>query len=419
SVRRQREMDPGPSNESPEEADKTGSRLVWWALTVAVASRLFIFAIAVLARSTLAIHRPRNALLTPSSGLYHGVLGRLLNGWTNGDAAWFLTIAQHGYQQRFSQAFFPLYPLLIHLLGGGGRGATVAGIALSLICFLAAALLLYHLTVRLLGARTALWTIVFLALAPTSFFFQAIYSESLFLVLTVALFFFAERRQWLLAGLAGLFATLTRSTGVILAVPLLLFALAAADWQWRRARAGLLAVLLVPAGLLIYMAYLWRTAGNPLLFERAQQHWHRSFTAPYVTLWRGFREGYRGVIHVVTHDSFAHLTASLWQTNLATVNLANFLTLIVVGALIVLVWRRLSAAYTVYALLALLFALVSPARGQSLMSLPRLALVIFPLYMALAAATVRRPVLRVLIVGVFLIGLTWLTSRFVVFTWVA
>jgi Gpi18-like mannosyltransferase len=412
-------MNSRPSNESPDAADRPDRRLVWWALAIAVASRLFVFAFAVLARSTLAIHRPSNALHTPASDLYHGVLGRLLNGWANGDAAWYLTIAEHGYQQRFSQAFFPLYPLLIHLLGGSGRGATVAGIALSLICFLVAALLLYRLTARLLGARTALWTIVFLALAPTSFFFQAIYSESLFLLLTVALFFFAERQQWLLAGLAGLLATLTRSTGVLLALPLLLFALAAADWQWRRARTGLLAVLLVPAGLLIYMAYLWRTAGNPLLFEQAQQHWHRSFTAPYVTLWRGFREGYRGVVHVVTHDSFAHLSASLRQTNLATVNLANFVTLLVIGALIILVWRRLSAPYTAYALLALLFALVSPARGQSLMSLPRLALVIFPLYMALAASTVRRPLLRVLIVGVSLIGLAWLTSRFVVFTWVA
>lgn len=412
-------MNSRPSNENPNEAGEPDRPLVWWALAIAVASRLFVFAFAVLARSTLTIHRPRNALLTPSSDLYHGVLSRLLNGWANGDAAWYLAIAQHGYQQHFSQAFFPLYPLLIHLLGGSGRGATVAGIALSLICFLAAALLLYRLTARLLGARTALWTIVFLALAPTSFFFQTIYSESLFLLFAVALFFFAERRQWLLAGLAGLLATLTRSTGVILAIPLLLFALAAADWQWHRAWAGLLAVPLVPAGLLIYMAYLWRSTGNPLLFERAQQHWHRSFTAPYVTLWRGCREGYRGVVHVVTHDSFAHLTTSLWQTNLATVNLANFVTLLVVGALIVLVWRRLSAPYTAYALLALLFALMSPARGESLMSLPRLALVIFPLYMALAAATARRPGLRAVIVGVFLIGLVWLTSRFVIFTWVA
>ena len=45
-------------------------------------------------------------------------------------------------------------------------------------------MLLYKLTADLLGERLAFWTVTFLSIAPTSFFFQAIYTESLFLLLS-------------------------------------------------------------------------------------------------------------------------------------------------------------------------------------------------------------------------------------------
>ena len=50
--------------------------------------------------------------------------------------------------------------------------------------------------------------------------------------------FLLNHRRWLAAGVVGLLAALTRSTGVVLAVPLVLFYLQAVDWQWRRIRAG-------------------------------------------------------------------------------------------------------------------------------------------------------------------------------------
>ena len=70
---------------------------------------------------------------------------------------------------------------------------------------------------RRLGAKSALWTVVFLSVFPTAFFFQAIYSESLFLLLSVACFLAARRGRWALAGAAGFLASLTRNTGLLLA----------------------------------------------------------------------------------------------------------------------------------------------------------------------------------------------------------
>lgn len=392
---------------------------VWWALGVGLASRLYVLAIGFVARSRLTILHPHAMILTPPALLYHGGAGRLWNGWTNVDAAWYLNIAQHGYAHPYSTAFFPLYPLTVRLLATTGMGYTPAGLVVSAACFVAAALLLYRLTAELLGGRTALWTVVFLSIAPASFFFTAIYSESLFLLLSVALFYLAQHRRWLAAGVVGLLAALTRSTGVVLAVPLVLFYLQAVDWQWRRIRAGILAALLVPCGLAAYMAYLWSAHGDPLVFATAERRWHRYFAWPPVTVWQGVRYGYLGAVHVVAHDGLPHLSRLLWQSSQTDINLLNLIALIVVVALIALGWRRLGAPYNTYAVLALTFALCNPATGEPLLSLPRLVLVVFPLFMALAARTERRPVVRALLVCLCLVGLAWLTARFVIFAWVA
>ncbi len=393
--------------------------LAWLALGVVVLSRLFIFAIGFLARSTLVVLHPHAMILAEPSVLYRGAAGRLLNGWANVDAGWYLSIAQHGYAHRYSEAFFPLYPLAVHAVAQSGLGYTLAGVTLSLICFVAAAMLLYRLTADALGPRTALWTVVFLSIAPTSFFFQAVYTESLFLLVSVALFFFAQRRRWLLAGLMGLLASLTRSTGVVLVFPLALLYLQSVGWHWRRVRLEALSVLLVPCGLAAYMAYLWQAHGDPMLYAHLEHRWHRYFAAPYVTVWQGAKYGYLGAAHILTDGRLLHPTILLWRSSVDTVNVGNFIALVVVAALIVLGWRRLGAACNAYAALALLFTLANPENTEPLVSLPRYMVVVFPLFMALGVCTKDRPRTRALLVGLCLVGLAWLTARFVLFAWVA
>lgn len=394
--------------------------LVWRALSVAILSRLFIFTIGYLTRSRLPVLHVHEKILASPALLYRGSLGSLFNGWANMDAGWYLSIAQHGYAHRYSEAFFPLYPLLVRLVVGIDIvGYLPGGIALSLACFIAAVMLLYKLTADLLGERLAFWTVTFLSIAPTSFFFQAIYTESLFLLLSVALFFFSQRRRWLLAGLMGLLATLTRSTGVVLAVPLVLFYLQSIDWQWRRIRIGMASVLLVPCGLFLYMAYLWHARDDPLLFAHVESQWHRYLAPPYITVWRGASYGYLGVNKLVTQDRLLHLSTYLWLPNSGIGELTNLVALVVVVGVMALGWRRLGGAYNAYAVIALAFVLSNPVAGQPLASLPRYALVVFPLFMAVAACTERRPLVRAVLVGLCLVGLAWLTARFVLFAWVA
>ena len=129
----------------------------------------------------------------------------MIDVWARWDSDWFLRIAEHGYSWPSSTpAFFPLYPFLVAGLGWVLLGHDVlAGLVISLAAGAAAFALLYRLTEGRLGEGAARRTVLFLAVAPTSLFFGAVYSESLFLLLAVAAFLAAERGRFWQAGRAG------------------------------------------------------------------------------------------------------------------------------------------------------------------------------------------------------------------------
>src|SRR3954468_10330822 len=122
-----------------------------------------------------------NALVAPSAA------------W---DSVWYLGIADGGYADPQRTAFFPLYPLLVRAGGWVIGSPLVAGALLSLGCFVVAAALLHELTRLELGAGAARWTVIALAWSPMSFFFSAVYSEALFLAVSVGALLAARRRSW-------------------------------------------------------------------------------------------------------------------------------------------------------------------------------------------------------------------------------
>src|SRR5690606_28413356 len=65
-------------------------------------------------------------------------------------------------------------------------------------------------------AELGRWALIITALLPLSYFFAAPMSESIYLALTLGVFCFGARRQWLLAAVCGALATLARSQGVLL-----------------------------------------------------------------------------------------------------------------------------------------------------------------------------------------------------------
>ncbi len=162
-----------------------------------------------------------------------GAVGNVLAASTvRWDAIHYLGIAAHGYADVGNTAFYPLYPLLIRALGPLLGGPVAAGVVVSVLAFGVALRLLYLLTELELGRRAAVAGVVLVAFAPQSFFFSAVYTESLFLAVSVGAFLAARTGRWPLAGLLGGLAAMTRVTGLVLVLPLAIL------WWGQRPRAG-------------------------------------------------------------------------------------------------------------------------------------------------------------------------------------
>jgi hypothetical protein len=163
------------------------------------------------------------------------------------------------------------------------------------------------------------------------------------------------------------------------------------------------------------MVYLWSAFGDPLLFGVVQGNWGRTMAAPWAAIAGGAEEAGRGIVWLVTNGPQAVLGMRNESGGIPIQQFANvleFAGLLVAVALAVVCWRRLPAAYTVYAVAALVFPLFYPSDGRPLSSLPRFVLVDFPLFVALAAVLVPHRVTRWVVTGVFLVLLLVATVYF-------
>jgi hypothetical protein len=288
------------------------------------------------------------------------------------DSVWYLAIANDGYPADDARraAFFPLYPLLVRAVSGVVGDPIVAGVLVSLACFGAALVLLHRLTALELGAPAARMTVWAMALFPGAVFFSMVYSEALFLALSVGAVYAARTGRWAWAGAAGALAASTRSAGVLLLVPL------AVLWLWppggrpRRVRDGAW-LALVPFGLIAFSVALAVGGGDALAPLHAQDTWFRSFAGPFLGTWDGARAAWQG-LHDLGDPAARH-------------DLMLFGFLLAAVPAVVGVVRRLPRAYGAYVLSALALPLSWPVGPQPLMSLPRFLAVLFPLFMWLGA----------------------------------
>ncbi|HTU70543.1 MAG TPA: mannosyltransferase family protein [Candidatus Baltobacteraceae bacterium] len=320
----------------------------------------------------------------------------LLNVWGRWDAVHYLAIASQGYQGT-DMAFFPLFPLLIHLLGLLVGNHLIAGLLISNASFFFGLLYLYKLLEHEYDRPVARRAIFYVSIFPSAFFFSAVYTESLFFMLTVASFYYMRAHRWWLAGAIGLLAAMTRVEGVLLVVPF------AIEWYMqykpnlRRHRSDLYAGALIPLGLLAYMAYLWVLVGDPLYFSHVQIHWNRHFAAPWVSVINSVH----GILHATQGQTIADQGMELAFTAL--------MVAVLIGG-----WKQLRPSYIAYMALSILI----PMSTSSLMSMPRFALVLFPMY-AILARDGEKPWVNNLIVAFFLPLLGLFTVLFANWYWVA
>ncbi|WP_431883505.1 hypothetical protein [Micromonospora gifhornensis] len=227
------------------------------------------------------------------------------------------------------------------------------------------------------GGRAARRFVRYLVLLPTAFLFHAALTESLFLCLTLATFYYAEKRRWLLVGVIGFFLALSRSAGFFVALPLVLVLLRQGGYRlrpralWGYLRAGW-PLLLLPAGWLSFMAFCWWQSGDWFAYKHAQeQGWNIRVQNPLGVLWHGLTGAAPDAVRV-------------WIAVL-------FLAVLVGGA------RRLGLPYLVY---GVMMVLVPLSMGTPVYkSLLRYLLAVFPVALVLAGWA-RRPQLDVWLTAV-------------------
>jgi hypothetical protein len=328
----------------------------------------------------------------------------LLAVWGRWDAEHYIGIATNGYSGT-EPAFFPLYPLLIWILGDLTGNHLIAGLMISNAASFFALLYLYKLVEHEFNRQVAHRAVFYVSIFPTAIFFSAVYTESLFLFLSVASFYYIRERRWLLAGAFGYFAALTRVEGVLLAVPFAIewgIALYESRGDWFRwpldtAVKPLGGIVAIPLGLASYMAYLWVLRGDPLYFSHVQAHWGRHLAWPWVSF------GYS--LHLIFGNTEPQTVAN--QLLEVTFTLLMIATL-VIG------FRRLRASYIAYMALSILV----PISTSSLMSMPRFALVLFPMF-ALFGLWGAKPTVNNIIVAFSLPLLGLFTVLFADWYWVA
>ncbi len=333
-----------------------------------VASRLSLMLLVVLGSSLLGLDAARRSA---AGGSW------VLDRFTYWDSFHFTRIAERGYLPPglpcCDQAFFPGYPLAIRVLSPlTGGNEMLAGILISLAASTAAAMALWQLAVAQgLDARRAATAVAVLAVAPYGIFLSAVYSESLFLAVTVAAWWAAETRRWWWAGVLAAAATAVRVNGMFLVAALaVMYLVQLREDRQRRPRPDLLALALPFVVLGAYFGYLFARTGTWNAWQVAQDTgWARRTAWP----WTGLRAGWEAIQGAPTAD----LLVSRWADLLSVVG-----GLVLLG---VLLWLRRWAEATYIGLSVGVLVC-----STMITSAPRYALMWFPAYLLLARL-VHRP----------------------------
>jgi hypothetical protein len=315
-----------------------------------------------------------------------------LEPWYRWDTGWYLLIAWQGYRLgNGSIVFPPLYPFVIRLFTLFTSGNyLISALIVSNLFYILALALLYRLTTLDYSPQVARRTIMYLMSFPTAFFLLAGYSESLFLTFAIGALLSARQKRYVLAGLLGFLASLSRLQGWTLMFPLA-YIVYVEPGDLRRivkqpitlAR-RLLAATGSLAGTAAYMAAM-QISGLGSASQALEVHWHIRMTMPWTT------------VAVVARSIFS---GSLQSVDLLSAGV--FLFIIVIGVATI---RRLRLSHSLYLWSTLGLILMRYNSSSQLQSLSRYALSMFPLFIALALLLDRpTPTARVMRIGYVIIG---------------
>ncbi|MBA3946366.1 MAG: glycosyltransferase family 39 protein [Herpetosiphonaceae bacterium] len=336
--------------------------------------------------------------------------------WERWDAVYYVRIVRQGY--RIDDGTAQFHPLLPWLATPVARLTGQPLLALLLVSSMATLLLLLaferlaRLDLKPAAARTSTLLLMF---SPPAVILFAPYTESLWLLCAVLCLWWARKRQWLLAGIAGACAALARQQGVFLLLPVAweLWEASRRDKRSiRREYRNWLALALIPGGLLIWLTY------RAIALADLQIDWSHPQSLIYSLLISASAN------KVVPHQAFY----PPWQAfGLALVkyvrspDLDLAIDLLFAGVFLCFIlaaWRELRTSYRIY---VIVIALVSfsyyTGPFHPYMGLPRHLLLAFPVFIGLGM-WIKRPLALGFTITVGVLGMAFFLFLYVLQIWV-
>jgi hypothetical protein len=312
---------------------------------------------------------------------------------SNFDGQHYLAIAHHGYED-LTQAFFPLYPLLIHILAKlVSIPFIVSGLIISHFCFLLSLYVsceLFLFDTKKKYTKSSLF--LFLAVIvffPTAQFYGAVYNDSLFLLFATLTLYFARTRNWFVASIFGGLTTLTRLNGLALWPFLVVEYLSSVhagkyawrpQWWWKKRnilfrllfRWPFWASLLIPLSFMGYLFFHHMHFGSWMVVFRNMEVWNQSkVTLPPQVFWR-----YMKILITTPQNHYQYWVAFL---ELSAV-------LFYMGTLIYS-WRKIRLSYWLF----IAFSILIPWLTGSFQGMPRYGLHLYPLFLIITMFLTRAP----------------------------
>ena len=302
------------------------------------------------------------------------------------DAGWYLDIAVNGYRwhgvpyKQQNIAFFPAFPMAMRaagaLLGGWRPGirpveraplVLYGGWLVALAAFWYALVYLYRWALVRAGPAVATATVTLLAAYPFAVFYSAPYTEGVYLLAAVAVFYHFEREEWWRAAGWGVLIGLVRPNGALIAIPLAMLAVRQLFRQQPRRvlSAAWVAVGAPAAALCAHALFIRALTGRFFAWSDAQAAWGRSYQ---LTTWVGLEMTRVAETGILRYPAEAPVT------------ILNGLALMMTVLLLWIVTRAIGLAYLMFIVVNLVPAVLS----GGLLSVGRFTSTLFPLFFSLA-----------------------------------
>ncbi len=380
------------------------------------------------------------------------------------DGLWYRLIAIEGYAYDDAvAAFWPALPVSMRWVSRiTGLPEETSGYFIANIAFAVALLVLYRLIALDFGQIISRRTLWILALFPTAIFFSAVYTESVFLMFAASCLYAARLQKWWIAGLLGLLASLTRSYGVFLGLPMLVLFIQQNGFYLRAFIPRGLAIGLPALGPVLFGLHLQNVQGTWRQFIDVQNQWNRvDFAWPWETMrcaisgceltvtaygqtneYTVYGASWAWLRELITNPSLYLVSESHWLRSMSDqgvmvsctagtspdcqhfrqiaadsdvlelVMTIGFIALAIVGLKVLPLYQ------SAYLIPGLVIPLFSPSTVHPLMSMPRFGLTLFPLFIVIAIL-LRWRWLRLPVLAFSTLLLVVLTAQFANWYWVS